>query len=410
MYRIRNSEKVTHHQCFVSAYSAITPFGSCVNDTWRKLVSGETAIRPLENKLRGTRGIKVAAYIDQDQFESFCPNYRTKKSDRSTVLALNAVDWLIKQYPDLDLNDAGVIVGTGFGVTELADQLYQGIYERKARVPPHTITACMENVTASQVAMIHGCRGFNTTLFTACSAGTNALGLAYRLIKHGYEKRVIVIGVDASLTQTILDAWAVLRAATMSGDPDNASLPFSLNRTGLVIGEGVGVMVLESDDSVTTRNAPIYAEIVGYASNCDAAHITQSDIHSQANVIKMAVADANISLGQIGLISAHGTATVVGDKAESDAINLVFGRGNDVPVNALKSQLGHTIGASGVLESIFSIMMMQHNTILPTINYLADPACPIRVISKVSESKINYFLKNSFGFGGNNAALIFKGV
>lgn len=397
------------HPCVVTGVSAITPLGNDLDQIWGQLKLGGNAIRSLGDDIVKTRGIKVAASIDPSQFDRFCPNYKTRKTDRSTTLVLNAVDLLVQKDPTLDLRDAGVILGTGFGITELADHLYRDTYEQKMRVPPHTITSCMENVTASQVAMTYGCRGYNTTLFTACSAGTNALGLAYRLIKHGYEKKIVVIGVDAALTQIMLDAWAALRAGSISDDPNSACLPFSSNRSGLVIGEGVGVMLLESYSSAVARGAMMHAEVLGYASNCDAAHITQSDIYSQAAVISAAIADAKISNQDIDLISAHGTATIVGDKAEADAITLAFGE-NKVPVNALKSQLGHTIGASGILESIFSIMMMQHSTILPTINYTPDPLCQINVIPEATETPIRYVLKNSFGFGGNNASLILKGI
>lgn len=391
--------------CVVTGMSAITPLGHDLDTMWQQLQSGANAIRPLNGSVK-TRGIKVAAYIDPSQFDTYCPDYKSKKTDRSTTLALNAVNLLIQQDPTLDLRDAGVILGTGFGITELADHLYRDTYEKKLRVPPHTITACMENVTASQVAMTYGCRGYNSTLFTACSAGTNALGLAYRLIKHGYERKMLVIGVDASLTQIMLDAWAALRAGSISDNPSQACLPFSQNRSGLVVGEGVGVMLLESSDSASSRKATVHAKIAGYASNCDAAHITQSDVNSQAAVIKSALSDAGLSNQDIQMISAHGTATVVGDKAEAEAINLVFGANNGIPVNALKSQLGHTIGASGILESIFSIMMMQKSTILPTINYTPDPLCPINVIPKTTHADMGHVLKNSFGFGGNNTSLI----
>ena len=267
----------------------------------------------------------------------------------------------------------------------------------------------MENATSSQIAMNFGYKGYNSTLFTACSAGTNAIGTAYRLIKHGYAESIIVVGVDASLTPIMLEAWVSLRAASMSDDPGIACAPFSSHRSGLVLGEGVGAILIESPASAEKRGAKILASVTGYATNCDAGHLTQSDLGSQTSVMQEALKDAGESPDSVDMISSHGTSTPVGDKAEAQAIRQVFGdKGKSVPVNALKSQLGHTVGASGVLEVIFSVLMMEHDMILPTINYREDPALGINVVSESIEASINCVLKNSFGFGGNNASLVLR--
>lgn len=394
--------------CVVSGYSVITPFGNSVNETWDILVKGGNAVSSLpifpERKTP-----KIAAYIEQERFNTMCNLYLSERTDRSTILALSAVHSLLNTST-FNPNKTGLIVGTGIGTSELPGNLYAKRHRDNKRFPAFTITSCMQNATASRLAITFGLKRFNTTLFTACSSGTNAIGMAYRLISSGQESSIIVVGVDAALNTDILEAWASLRITSDHND-SNACCPFSENRSGLVLGEGVGVMMLESYENAKKHNRIPLAEIKGYASNCDATHLTQPDVHSQTMVIAEALHDAKIAPCQIDLISAHGTSTLIADKSESDAINAFFrDQSSHIPVTALKSQFGHTIGASGVLETIFSIEMMRRSTILPTLHYKQDPLINLNIVTSPTTSQITHVLKNSFGFGGNNAALILKKV
>ncbi|NBV41799.1 beta-ketoacyl-[acyl-carrier-protein] synthase family protein [bacterium] len=392
--------------CVVTGYSVVTPLGNKVSDVWDALASRHHAVKRLPYV---DLPVKVAAYFDPDQYETYCNPFISKKNDRTTTLSLAAVSELMSGTEGLEPAGTGVIVGTGFGTVETVDRLLKSKYLNGSRFPPYSITSSMGNSTVAQLSIQFGFKRFNTTLYTACSAGTNAIGLAYRLIKHGYEKAIVVVGVESAVSANVLESWASLRAASTVDDPDLACAPFSIHRKGLVAGEGVGAILLESRESAATGHRPMLAEIKGYATNCDGVHLTQADAQSQCAVIREALSDAEIASHDVDLVSSHGTSTPVGDKCEADVIRQIFDkRGGVVPVNALKSQFGHTIGASGVLDTIFSIEMMQRGMILPTIHYEPDPELEINVVSELTSASLSCILKNSFGFGGNNAALVIQ--
>lgn len=377
-----------------------------MHGTWECLSRGDHAVRALPG-ISGRRTPKIAAYIPPEVFDSVCLPYLSDRTDRSTILALSASRVLLETL-SLDAEQTGLIVGTGFGTSELSGRLYANRHGGNQRFPVFTITSCMQNATASRLAIEFGLKRFNTTLFTACSAGTNAIGMAYRLIASGQESAMLVVGVDAALNPDMLEAWTSLRV-TSSRDDITACRPFSIHRSGLVLGEGVAVLLLESQENAEKHGRVPCAEVIGYASNCDATHLTQPDVSSQKKVMAEALTEAQIAPEQIDLISAHGTATPVGDKAEADAISAFFGaRASEIPVSALKSQFGHTIGASGALETVFSIEMMQRSMVLPTAHYAKDPDIHLNVVAGLMPTPMTYVLKNSFGFGGNNAALVLK--
>lgn len=393
-------------ECAITGYSIISALGNQISSVWDALAKGHHAIKRLDETR--SNAIKVAGFIDAESYREFCGPYISKKNDRTTSFSLAAVSQLI-QSEQLNTVNSGIILGTGYGTIDMIDQLSQKKYKEGQRFPAYTLTSSMNNSTVSQLSIQFGFKRYNTTLFTACSSGINAIGLAYRLIKHGYEDSIMVVGVESGLSPSILESWASLRAASPLDDPEVACCPFSINRSGVVLGEGAAAILIESKEHAIKRNAKILAEIVSYSTNIDGFHITQSEATSQTAVMKNALTEAKLDIEDIDLISVHGTSTPLGDKSEYTAIyNLFNEKTHTVPINALKSQFGHTIAASGVFETIFSIEMMNRNTILPTIHYTPDPEINLNVITALTPSSLNVVLKNSFAFGGNNACIILK--
>ena len=397
----------------VTGMSWITPLGAKIEKSWDRLIKGENGITPLpEDLISMYCKARVGGVIPDSIFSTCCEGVNLKKEDRSTALSQYVVQEAIKNANIETKGQAGVILGTGFGVTNLTDELYKTTYINEKKLPPFTIPACMENASASKIAMRFGLSSYNSTLFTACSAGVNAIGSSYRLIRDGYEKRMIAVGVDAPLSPVMLEAWSSLRVISVKDCPEQACKPFSEDRSGLVIGEGAACLVLEEKEHAIKRGAKIYGEIAGYASNCDASHLTRPNVEVQAKAIQLAVKSAKIKPSQIDLISAHGTATKVNDFYETQALKKALGDQvvSKIPINALKSQLGHSIGASGAIETIAALMMMEKKMILPTINYVPDKDCDLNIIGNKAQQcdRIQYALKTSFGFGGNNAVLVLK--
>jgi len=263
---------------------------------------------------------------------------------------------------------------------------------------------------AANVAIEMGAKGSCISHVTACASSTNAIGEAYRAIKDGYQDIIFCGGSEASITELGVGGFTSMKALSKTTDKNRASIPFDKERSGFVMGEGAGVLIIESLESAKNRGANILAEIIGYGVNCDAYHITSPSPSGEmaAKAIKDAIENAGISPRDIDYINAHGTSTSLNDKYETIAIKKVFGD-KDVCVSSSKSQIGHLLGASGAVESIMSILAMNEGFIPPLINHkISDPECDLNLIKEPEERKINYFIKNSLGFGGHNASLVFR--
>jgi 3-oxoacyl-(acyl-carrier-protein) synthase len=306
-----------------------------------------------------------------------------------------------------DAEDLGVVIGTGIGCIQTCENSYRQYFADRYRNAV-SVPMAMSHAPAAQISMRYGLHGYSSTVSTACSSGAVAIGAALREIKSGASKRILAGGVDAPLTEAQLDIWGALRVLTNgSGEPAKLMKPFSKNRDGFVMGEGAVIVVLEELGSALTRNAGIYAEIVGFGSSSDGYHITAPSVSGEVLAMRRALSMAHIEAGQVDYINAHGTATPLNDRTETEAIKNVFER-RDIPVSSIKPITGHMIGASGAAECVALALALRNGVIPPTINYEEeDPYCDLDyVIEGHRQCEMEYGMSNSFGFGGNNGVLI----
>ncbi|HEX7403097.1 MAG TPA: beta-ketoacyl-[acyl-carrier-protein] synthase family protein, partial [Usitatibacter sp.] len=316
-------------------------------------------------------------------------------------------------FNDLDLERAGVFVGTGMGGARTTDESYFTLYgEQSDRVKPFSVLLAMNNAAASWIGMEHGLRGANLTYSTACSSSAVAIGEAARRIAIGEADVMIAGGSEAPLNFGTLKAWDAMRTLATE-DPEDASAsckPFARDRSGLVLGEGAAMLVLEAWDRAVNRGARIRAEMAGYGLCADPSHITRPSVAGQAAAMRRALADARMGAAEIGYINAHGTGTQANDSVETAAIKEVFGaRAHAIPVSSTKSMHGHLLGAAGAIEFAASLLAMEAGIAPPTINLRhRDPECDLDYVALAARGGIDIgaFMSNSFAFGGTNAVLV----
>src|SRR5215471_396200 len=306
-------------------------------------------------------------------------------------------------------------MGSAYGGSESYDAGYYALFAEKAtRVHPLTIPRLMNCAATSQISMNLGAKGPSVSVSTACAAGTHAIGSAYRTIQHGEADVMLAGGSDAPLTLGVVKCWESLRALATGKDcPAEACRPFSIDREGLVIGEGAAVLVLEEYEHARRRNALIYAEIVGFGSSADACHITQPSVEGPARAMRMALKEAGISPREVDYINAHGTGTKLNDSAETRAVHEVFGPdAKSLSISSTKSVHGHVMGASGAIELVITLLAMKHSIVPPTANFHApDPECDLNYTpNKPREREIKVAMSNSFAFGGLNGVLAVRKV
>ena len=344
---------------------------------------------------------------------------RLRMLDRVSQFALFAASQAIASarldIEALDKRRAGVFIGTGMGGAQTADDGYRRLYaEHSDRVKPFSVLMAMNNAAAAWIGLDHGFLGPNLTYSTACSSSAVAIGEAALRIASGNVDVMIAGGSEAPLNIGTLVAWDAMKtlAAVDPDDPGATCKPFAANRTGLVLGEGAAIVVLEDLDHAKSRGATVIAELMGYGLTTDASHITRPSIDGQASAMRAALEDARLTRSDIGYINAHGTATLANDPVETAAIRQVFGDAADrIPVSSTKSMHGHLLGAAGALELVATIMAMKHRVIPPTTNlHVRDPQCDLDYVPNVSRHgvEVNAAMSNSFAFGGTNAVLICK--
>jgi 3-oxoacyl-[acyl-carrier-protein] synthase II len=309
----------------------------------------------------------------------------------------------------------GVCVGTANGGTGSTDLAYTALLEQKAaRLRPMTVVLAMNNAIAAHASMEFGLKGPSNTISNACASSANAIGEAFRQIRHGYADAMLAGGADAPLNRGAIKAWQAMHtlARPHPAGAQSSCRPFSIDRSGLVLGEGAAMLVLEEWDSARARGASILAELVGYASSTDAHHLTQPEAHGQERAMKLALADARLQASDIGYLNAHGTATEVGDVVETQAIRLAFqAAAAHLPISSSKGVLGHAMGAAGAMEFIASVMALRSRQLPPTA-FLEqpDPRCDLDYIPLTARDcpHLRTVMSNSFAFGGSNAVLIAK--
>jgi 3-oxoacyl-[acyl-carrier-protein] synthase II len=357
----------------------------------------------------------VAARITED-LAPHCPKEATG-TDRVTQLAMIAAQQALGdagiEPGSVDPLRVAVYLGTGMGGATTLDESYKEVYEKKAaRLKPTTVLRVMNNAPTAHISLAWGFKGPTLTYSVACASSAVAIGEGMRLIQHGQADVVVAGGSEALLAYGIVKAWQALHTLALEPPegPQAASRPFAKDRTGLVLGEGAGILILESLEHARGRGAKIYGEMVGYGLSSDAAHITKPSAEGQVRAIRGALEDAGLAPEAIGYINAHGTATQVGDEAETAAIKEVFGaHAYRLAVSSTKSMHGHTLGAAGALEMVVTLLALARQAVPPTAHlFLPDPACDLDYVPHVGRSNVplEAVMSNSFAFGGTNAVLV----
>lgn len=402
----------------VTGMGAVTPLGNNVAAFWSGIKDGQCGIDNITLFNTEKFKVKVAAEVKDFKPEEYMDRKEAKRMDRYCQFAIAAAEEAVKDS-GLDLESInkermGVIIGSGIGGLATIEREVRTLIERGPnRVSPLFIPMAIGNMAAGNVAIRFGAKGVCTSVVTACATGTNAIGDAMRMLQNGMADVFIAGGAEASITEIGLAGFTNLTALSNSNDPKQASTPFDANRSGFVMGEGAGILILETLEHAEKRNAKIYAEVVGYGASCDAYHMTAPapDGEGGARAMKIAMEDAGIGPEELSYINAHGTSTPLNDKFETKAIKSVLGeQAYKVPVSSTKSMTGHLLGAAGAIEGIVCVKALMEGYIPATIGYTTpDPDCDLDYVpNKGREAELKYALSNSLGFGGHNATIVFK--
>jgi len=410
---------VDRKRVVITGLGAITPIGNTLADYWEGLMGGKNGIGPITLFDASRHDCRIAGEVKGFDPHAYLDRKDAKRMDRFAQFAVAASKQAIADAQfvinDLNAEQVGVLIGTGIGgLKVLEDQ--QEVYLTKGpdRCSPFMIPMMIANMAAGLTAIHTGAKGPNSCSVTACAAGSNAIGDAFRLVQQGYAQAMICGGTEAAVTPLSVAGFAACRAmSTRNEDPAHASRPFDLGRDGFVLGEGTGILVIEELEHALARGAKIYAEIVGYGMTCDAYHMTSPVPGGEgaARAISLALKDASLTPDQVSYINAHGTSTPANDSTETTAIKKVLGdHAYKVTVSSTKSMTGHLLGGSGGIEAVATAMAVANDRVPPTINLEnPDPDCDLDYVPHHSrEQPVEVALSNSFGFGGHNVTLAFK--
>jgi 3-oxoacyl-[acyl-carrier-protein] synthase II len=404
----------------VTGVGLVCALGIGTEESWKNLVAGQSGIAPIT--LFDTTGFDCTFAGEVKNFDplNWIEKKELKKMGRFIQIALAGADFAVRmsnwsKETETDLDEVGVYVSSGIGGFDIIEREHWKLVQGgPGKISPFFIPSAIVNLASGNISIRYGARGPNSATATACSASAHAIGDSFKIIERGAAEMMICGGTEATITPMGVGGFASMRAlSTRNDDPTHASRPFDLNRDGFVVGEGAGILILESLEHAQKRNAPILAEIVGYGMSGDAYHITQPAENGDGafRVMRAALKDAKLDASAIGYLNAHGTSTPIGDAIETTAIKRLFGeRAKQVPVSSTKSMTGHLLGGAGGLEAGISVLALRDQILPPTINYeTPDPACDLDYVPNTArKAPVEYALSNSFGFGGTNAALIFK--
>lgn len=402
----------------VTGMGAITPIGKTVDEFWEGIKNGECGIDEISQFDTTDYKVKLAAEVKNFMPEDYFDRKGVKRLERFSQFAIIAAKEAMKDSgiteENTNMNKVGVIISTGIGGLRTIEDQTNLLYQKGPdRVSPMYIPMCIGNMASGNVSIELGAKGESFGMVTACASSTHSIGEAYRLIKHGYQDAVIAGGAESTITPTGVAGFTNMKALSQSTDKLRASIPFDKERSGFVMAEGAGVLILEEYEHAKRRGAKIYAEIVGYGASSDAYHITSPAPGGEggARAMVSAIEDAKISKEDIDYINAHGTSTHLNDAFETAAIKTALGKAcQKVMVSSTKGNTGHLLGAAGAVEAIATIKAIETGTIPPTINYkVPDEECDLDIVPNESrKAKITYAMSNSLGFGGHNGSLIFK--
>ena len=401
----------------VTGVGVVSPVGNDIDTFWNNITSGYVGIGPITRFDTSDYAVKIAAEVKDFDPTRYMKKPDIRKSDLNVHYAMDAVG----QAMDMSGLDgklvperSGVYFGSGIGGIGTFENVYEKMINRGPRsVSPYFIPMMIPNMAAGTIAIRYGCRGAALPAVSACASGTNALGEAYRVIKHGYADVVISGGTEAAITKNSVAGFINMQALNHEPDPMKASLPFNINRGGFVIGEGAGALVLEEYEHAVNRGAKILAEFKGYGSTCDAHHMTAPD--PEAKGASEAVRAAYLECGSPDAseiyVNAHGTGTPLNDKSETLALKKVFGDdAYKLTISSTKSMTGHMLGGTGAVEAVASILALDKGIIPPTVGLDApDPDCDLDYVPlKAREAQLKYAMSTSLGFGGHNACIAFE--
>jgi len=402
----------------ITGMGVISPIGNNLKDFWSSLQLGLCGIEEITAFDTTDFSVKLAAEVKGFDPTNHMDKKEAKRMDRFCQFAVAASEMAIEDsglnLKSLNSDRVGVIIGSGVGgINTIETELKKMSEKGPSKVSPFFIPMIISNMASGLVAIKFGAKGVNMSVVTACASGANAIGESFKKIQSGMSDVMIAGGAEASITPATIAGFSSMTALCTSKDKNRASIPFDKERSGFVMGEGAGVVILENMERAISRGAHIYAELVGYGATCDAYHMTTPEPNGTgaSSAMLAAIEDASIKKESIGYINAHGTSTPYNDKFETLAIKKVFGeRAYDIPVSSTKSMTGHLIGGAGAIEAIVSSMALQDGYLPPTINHLVhDECCDLDIIpNKGRHASVAYALSNSLGFGGHNTSLLFK--
>ena len=404
----------------ITGLGAITPIGNNVEEFWKGIKEGKCGIDEITEFDASNFKVKLAGEVKGFNAEEHFEKREAKRMDRFSQFAVVAAREAWKDSgldkEKEDMYRVGVIVGSGIGGLGTIEKENRSLVEKGSdRVSPMYIPMAIGNMAAGNVTIDLGAKGESISMVTACASGTHCIGESFRMIKHGYQDIVIAGGTEASVTPSGIAGFTNIKALTQTTDKNRASIPFDKERSGFVMGEGAGIVILEEYEHAKARGAKIYAEIVGYGATSDAYHITSPAPGGEggARAMKIAMKEAGVNPEEITYINAHGTSTHLNDSGETAAVKTAFGdAAKKVMMSSTKGNTGHLLGAAGGVEAVICAKAVQDNFVPPTINYkVPDEECDLDIVPNEGRNvEVKYAMSNSLGFGGHNATILLKKI
>ena len=401
----------------VTGLGTVNPTGNTVEESWKRIREGKVGIGEITAFDSSAFSVHLAGEVKEFHPETVFDKRELKHMARFTQFAMIAAEEAMLDSGisgSLPPEEMGVIVSSGIGgLKTIEEEHTKGEQKGFERVSPFFIPMSISNMAAGEIAIRHKLKGLCICPVTACAGGSNAVGDAFHRIRDGYETAMLCGGTEAAISELGIGGFATMKALSPATEVSRASIPFDKERSGFVMGEGAGILILEEREHALKRGAKIYAEIVGYGANCDAYHITSPAPGGEgaAACMELALKDAGVTAAEIDYINAHGTSTHLNDLGETAAVKHVFKeRAYSVPISSTKSMTGHLLGAAGAVEAIFSVLALRDGFIPGTMNYqVKDEELDLDYVpNKGREKELRYTMSNSLGFGGHNACLVFK--
>lgn len=402
----------------VTGIGAVTPLGNTAEEFMKNVLAGKNGVAPIKRFDASETGITVAAEVKDFDPTLYMEKKEAKRMDMFSVYGIAAATQAMEDsgldIEKINPDRLGVIVSSGIGGMEtIQNQVIRMHDKGPKRVAPFFVPMAIGNMAAGNISIKVGAKGICTSVVTACASATNAIGEAFRNIKHGYQDAILAGGAEATVCEIGISGFAALTALTPATDPNRASIPFDKDRSGFVMGEGSGVLVLEELEHALARGAKIYGEVVGYGSNSDSYHITSPnpDGSGAGKCMLLAMEEAGITASDVSYINAHGTSTPANDSGETTAIKYALGdEAKNVPVSSTKSMVGHLLGAAGAVEALACLAALEADFVPPTIGLeTPEEACDLDYVPQTGRAhNVEYTLSNSLGFGGHNAVICMK--